>query len=360
MLKRKALASLTWAVEAFNSPHDEGRTTRVLLHLQHSFEMLIKAALVQAGERVFDRQTGRSIGFNKCLGLASANTAIKLSDTDVGTLRAIDAMRDDEQHWFNQVPEQLLYLHARAAITLFDEVLQRVFDEQLATYLPTRVLPLSVDPPQDLSIVLDREYSQIASLLQPGLRKRHEAHARIRALLAMEAHVSPDAGVSNKDVDRVERGIRRGDARAAVFPRLDSIDTAVDGAGLTITVHFTKKQGAPVRYVADESIPAAAVREVDLQRKFHRSPTGLAQALDLSTPASLAFREHLGIDHDDSYAHEFKFGSQRHIRFSDNAFHAMREAIDTLDKQQIWEAHRPTRQGRPKPPCPIAGCHTAS
>jgi hypothetical protein len=39
VLERKALASLTWAVEAFNSPHNDGRVTRVLLHLQHAFEM---------------------------------------------------------------------------------------------------------------------------------------------------------------------------------------------------------------------------------------------------------------------------------------------------------------------------------
>jgi hypothetical protein len=111
VLERKALASLTWAVEAFNSPHNDGRVTRVLLHLQHA---------------------------SKC-------AKIKLNEADAGTLRAIDAMRNDEQHWFNQVSEQLLYLHAPAGITLFDDLLQRVFTERLTTHLPTRVLPLSVE-----------------------------------------------------------------------------------------------------------------------------------------------------------------------------------------------------------------------
>ena len=68
VLKRKALASVTNAVEAFNSSHDVGRPTKVLLHLQHAFEMLLKSALVQTGTKVFDRQTGRSIGFERCLG----------------------------------------------------------------------------------------------------------------------------------------------------------------------------------------------------------------------------------------------------------------------------------------------------
>lgn len=47
MLKQKALDSLVFTIEAFNSPHEAGRATRVLLHLQHAFEMLLKAALVQ-------------------------------------------------------------------------------------------------------------------------------------------------------------------------------------------------------------------------------------------------------------------------------------------------------------------------
>jgi hypothetical protein len=356
VLKNKAVASLTSAVEAFNAPRDQGRTTRVLLHLQHAFEMLLKAALVQYGNAVFDPKDGRSIGFERCLGLGQASDTIKLSETDAGTLRAIDALRDDEQHWFNHVPEQLLYLHARAGLTLFDEILQRVFTESLASYLPTRVLPLSVDPPRDLALVLDEEYSQIAALLKPGRRARHEARARIRTLLAMEAHVEPDTRVSSKDVDRVERGIRTGDSRSQVFPKLDDVAATIDGTGLTITVHFTKKQGAPVRYVSDDSLPAAAIREVDLQRKFHRSATDLAKALEISRPRSQALGEHVGINSDDTCSHVFVFGAQRHRRYSDNAFTKMREALSSVDMDAVWQAHKPAGRGTSKPQCTVSGC----
>lgn len=361
VLKRKALASLTCAVEAFNSPHDTGRETRVLLHLQHAFEMLLKAALVQTGEKnVLDRETGRSIGFKSCLGLAAANPIIKLSDTEAGTLRAVNAMRDDEQHWYNLVAEQLLYLHTRAGITLFDDLLQRVFTERLATHMPMRVLPLSVDPPRDLAIILDEEYSQIAALLKPGRRARHDARARIRTLLAMEAHVTPDMQVSSADVDSVEHGIRRGEARAEVFPRLEGIGTAIDGDGITVTVHFTQAQGAPVHYVADESAPAAAIRRVDLQKKFHRSPTDLATALTLTPARSQALRAHLGIDRDESCRYEFVFGSQRHPRYSDNAYTRMRDAMRSLDMDAIWQAHKPAGRTRTRPSCTIAGCQATS
>jgi hypothetical protein len=355
VLKRKAMGSLITATEAFNSPHDEGRATRVLLHLQHCFEMLLKAALVQTGVSVFDHKTGRSIGFESCVNLAMGNEKIKLSEADAGTLRAIDAMRDDEQHWFNEVSEQLLYLHARAGITLFDDLLKRVFDDSLSVYLPTRVLPVTADPPQDLAMVLDDEYSQIASLLRPGRRARPKARARIRTLLAMEAHVESDVRVSSKDVDRVEDGIRAGNARSQVFPRLEDIATSIDGAGITVKVHFTKTQGAPVRYVADLSVPAAAVREIDLQRKYHRSAADLAAAVGLTGPRSLALRRHLGLDNDETYSHDFIFGSQQHRCYSDNAFTAMREAIKNLDMEAIWKAHRP-RPGKAASKCITLRC----
>jgi len=354
VLKCKARQSFIAAAEAFNSLRDDGRVTKVLLHLQHSFEMLLKAALVQAGKPVFDQSTGRSVGFERCIGLAMSDDTIKLAEADAGTLRAIDAIRDEEQHWFGVVSEQLLYLHVRAGVTLFDDILQRVFGERLNTLFPERVLPVSADPPQDLALLLDDEYTQIKELLRPGRRARHEARARIRTLLAMEAHVEPETRVSSKDVDRVEKGVRKGDPRETVFPRLSDVATSIDGQGITLTVHFTKKEGAPVRYVADGSTPAAAIRELDLQNKYHWSPAQLASALGLTGPRAVALRRHLGIEDDDSCRHDFQFGSTRHRQYSDNALTKMREAVRDLDMDAIWKAHNPA--GRACPQCSVQGC----
>ncbi len=135
VLKQKAHGSMRTAMTAFNSPHDDGRVTAVLLQLQHSFEMLLKASLVQTKVAVFDVHTGRSIGFSRCLHEARSSAVLTLSEEEAGTLRAVDAMRDDEQHWFTTVDEGLLYLHTRAAVTLFDELLFRAFRERLADHL---------------------------------------------------------------------------------------------------------------------------------------------------------------------------------------------------------------------------------
>ncbi len=355
VLQRKAIASLTVAMTAFNSPVDTGRATQVLLHLQHAFEMLLKAALVQHRARVFDAELGRSIGFEACVRQAEQQPEIRLSASNAGLLRAIDALRDDEQHWFNEISEQLLYLHVRAGVTLFDRLLTTVFNERLADLLPTRVLPISADPPQDLTALLDEEFSQIAKLLAPGRRARHEARARIRTLLALEAHTQPDSHPSRNDVDRVERGIRTGASRSAVFPRLEDLATTVEGTGVNVTVHFTKKAGAPVYYVSDESAPAAAIREVDLQRKFYMSSADLAHRTRLSGPRAVALRRHLGVDADPGACHQFVFGSQRIMRFSDNALRRMTESLSNLDMTSIWQAHRP-RGGVGSGYCDQPGC----
>jgi len=359
VLRDKALSSLRRSTSAFNAPDDDGRTTTVLLTLQHAFEMLLKAALVQTGQPVFDKTLGRSISFEKCLKLARQTAVIKLTDGEAGTLRAIDALRDDEQHWFNDVDEQFLYLHTRAGITLFDDLLLRVFSERLADHLPQRVLPLSTDPPRDLQVLIDSEYQQIAELLRPGRRARATARARIRTLLAMEAHVDEDAKVSERDVDRVERGVKDAKARELVFPRLGLIEASTIGQGATVSVRFDKRSGAPVRLIsADDTTEAAAIREVDLQRKYHRSPRDLAEALGLTGPKCLALRQHLGVDVDDSCHHHFVFGSQRHRQYSDNAFTRMRDALrNDVSLEGVWAAHRPRRSGQQAAACSVPGCH---
>lgn len=359
-LHGKALSSMRTAMTAFNSPSSDGRGTVVLLHLQHAFEMLLKAALVQGGAKVFDKRSGRSIGFEAAVNQASQLAGIKLTSDEAGTLRAIDALRDDEQHWFNDVSEGLLYLHARAAVTLFDELIFRGFRQRLADYLPNRVLPVSTEAPQDILALVDSEYASIAELLAPGRRARGEARAKIRTLLALEAHVSEDTKVSDSDVGRVEKGIKAGKTRQQVFPKLNSLSAEVIGNGVTVRVRIVKQADAlPVRLVRDgdvEAMDAAAVREVDLQKKYHWSPFDLADKLGISGPRAKALREHLGIDGDPNCLHVFEFGSQKHPRYSDNALSRMREALACQDMEAIWAAHGSGRRSKPHPPCLLPNC----
>lgn len=216
LLKSKGISSIRRAVVAFNALEDEGRQNAVVRDLQHGFEMLLKAGLREKNVAVFDKKSGRSIGFDKCLRLAREH--LELSEEQLGLLRAIDALRDDEQHWLAELNEGLLYLHARGAITLTDEILERSFSERLASHLPERVLPISTKPLTDVDVLVDEQWAQIKQLLRPGKRRRAEARAMLRGLLALEGHVSEDARVSERDVNRVERAIRQGKQTPAGFP----------------------------------------------------------------------------------------------------------------------------------------------
>ncbi|MFA4673925.1 hypothetical protein P2H51_21165 [Xanthomonas perforans] len=113
-LKAKAIASLKRGLEAFNNHDDNGRTEAVLLMFQHASEMLVKALLVQKGQDVFDEEKGTSIGIDKALTTAQSKGWITASQT--GAIRVIDAMRNSAQHWMIVVPEDALYINARAFV----------------------------------------------------------------------------------------------------------------------------------------------------------------------------------------------------------------------------------------------------
>ena len=198
-----------------------------------------------------------SIGFGKCVNLATqyANP----NSGEAGLLRAVDTLRDAEQHWLIIVPEDVLYLHARGFITTFDDLLKRALDDTLADHLPGRVLPISTQPPIGFDLLVDREFSQIRELLRPGKRQRDEARGRIPTLLAMESHVAEGVDISEADIDRVEKAIRNDKLRSEVFPRLCSLDTQVSGTGPTISVRFTKKAGVKV-YLCASSPPPTQLR----------------------------------------------------------------------------------------------------
>jgi hypothetical protein len=178
-----------------------------------------------------------------------------------------------------------------------------------------------------------------------GRGSASEAKARIRSLLAMEAHAAEGVLVSRKDVSRVERAILQKKDRHHVFPRLSNLGTEITGDGLQVTVRFSKNKGAPVRLVgADDDVEAAAIREVDLQRKYHFSPAELAKHLNLSPPRTVALRRFLRIDEDPACRHDFVFGSQTHRGYSDNAVVKMRAAMTEVDMDEVWRTHGPRRR----------------
>lgn len=364
VLRGKAVASLRTGVSAFNGLDDDGRTTTVLLSLQHAFEMLLKSILEAKKDKgVFDKRSQKSISLDRAINRCQQIEGVKLTDEEAGVIRHLDAMRDAEQHWHLVVDEGLLFHNARAAVTLFDDLLQRAFNEHLSKYLPTRVLPISAEAPMALDLLVDREYKRIAELLKPGRRATAEAKARVRALLATEAIADADAAeVREDDVRRVTRGIREGKSRQQVFPKLTGYTSDIQGDGVAVEVRIVKAGGLPVTYTDDPDADTAAIRTVDLEKKFHMGAYDLADKAGVDRTRAVALRRHLGLDNDDDhFSHVFKFGGTKHRRYSNNALTAMREAMKTVDLEKVWQSHRtiPSNHKTVAPVCDQPGC-TAS
>jgi hypothetical protein len=343
-LRSKALSSLKTALSAFNGFDEDGRTTKVLLHLQHSSEMLLKGALAQTKISVFDKRSRTSLGFKKCINLATEHCNI--TTDEAGIFRAIDAIRDAEQHWIVTVSEEILYIHTRAFVTAFDSVLKRSLDGDLATFLPTRVLPVGSRLPSDFDTLIDREYGLVAELLAPGRRAQDEARARIRTMLAMESHIADDVEISERDVDRVVKAIKGGKAVVDVFPRLMALQAQTSGTGPTFGIRIDKKAGLPVRLIAgDDPEESGAVREIDLRKRFYMSPSELQRRLDLTGPKATAARRFAGVDNDPTCCHVFQHGSQTFPSFSDKAYSRVKAAIDQHGIDAIWTS-RGLQRGR--------------
>ena len=110
-------------------------------------------------------------------------------------------------------------------------------------------------------------------------------------------------------------------------------------------MHFAKRGGLPVTHTSADDPHAAAVRKVDLQRKFHWPANELSTELGLTAPKGTALRRHLAIDDDDTCRYVFTFGSQRHVRYSDKAYTRMRQALDAgVDMAEVWGKHGPKRR----------------
>lgn len=121
---------------------------------------------------------------------------------------------------------------------------------------------------------------------------------------------------------------------------------------MDITVRISKREGVPVQFLpADDPRGVAAVRDVDLQRKYHFSASELAQHVDLTPPRALALRRHLNIDENEDDVHIFSFGPLKITRYSDNALVKMRAALAEVDMDEVWRLHRPRRRQQSAGPC---------
>lgn len=344
LLLAKARDSLVLSIELFNRPNDRGRVSSTLIQLDHAFEMLLKAAILHRGGRIREKRAKETIGFDACVRRALSDGRIKfLTDEQALVLQTINGLRDAAQHHLLDISEGQLYVHVQSGVTLCRDLLRSVFKQELVTHLPTRVLPVSTSPPTTLATLFESEVDQIKKLLRPGKRRQIEAMARLRPLAILDATIQGEKGQpSDADLRRIGKEVVSGKSWADAFKGASAIEIAAEGAGPSLSLRLSKKEGIPIQLVA-EGTPGAsvvAVKRVNELDYYSLGAKQLAEKLRTSMPKALAAVAHCDVRNRPDCYKEFKLGSQLHKRYSPKALDMIREALKNESLDSIWQRRR--------------------
>jgi hypothetical protein len=344
--KRQALDSLVLAIEFFNRPHQTSRTEAVLFFLQHAFEMLLKAAIYQSRGRVHEPRSPVTYRFDKCLAIARSDLGILTQDM-ANTLSILDGQRDCAMHHLLEMSEEALYLHAQAAVTMFDDVLKQAFTESLGNCLPKRVLPVSTSPPKEMHLFMDKEFTEIRDLIAPDKRRRAEAKARIRPYLIMESALDGECKQpTDAQVSRVIKRMKAGNGWETIFPGVATLKLDTTGYGLSCSIRITKQENSlPVRLVhdADSAEDVTLIREVNMIDRYSMGLFDLADKAGIGRNKCLALVRHLNLQADPECFKEFRHKSMQYKGYSPRALQRINEALATLDLDQIWRNYLDAR-----------------
>jgi hypothetical protein len=352
VLLEKSIDSLLLSIEHFNRPWDRGREEAVLILLDRSFELMLKAAIVHKGGRIREPRAKETIGFDKCVRKCLTDNDVKcLTEDQALTIQVINSLRDAAQHYLLDISEQQLYMYAQAGSTLFGALLENVFDEKLSAYLPERVLPISTSPPRDLHALMGLELDEIRSLVKPKSRKMLLALAKVRAIATIEASLRGERSQpSEGDLRKLLRDVQENKPWQELFPGVASLQLDTTGTGLSVTLRLTKKEGEAVQLVP-EGTPGAtvvAVKRVDELSYYSLKLSDLAEKIGISAPKTLAVIQELGIQDNPEYFKPFKIGTAHFKRYSPKALDLLIKELPGLDIQKVWMKRNPARSAAKK------------
>ncbi len=340
LLLQKAVDSLILAIELFNRPHDRGRVSSTLILLDHSFEMLMKAAILHRGGRIREKRAKETIGFDTCVRRSLSDGKIKyLTEEQALVLQTINGLRDAAQHHLLDISENQLYLHVQSGVTLFRDLLKTVFHQDLACHLPERVLPVSTSPPTDLATLFDSEVEEIKKLLQPGRRRRVEALARLRPLAILDATIRGEKGQpSDSNLRRIGKEVSQGKLWSDLFQGAAAVEIVADGTGPSLSLRLSKKEGIPIHLVP-EGTPGAsvvAVKRVDELGFYSLGAKQLAEKVGLTIPKLVAVVDYLGLRGDPDCYKEIHIGKTVFKRYSPKAIEVIKKALERESADEIW------------------------
>ena len=357
LLKTTAMESMTLAVEVFNRPSATARTQGVLLNLQHSFEMLLKAVVWEDRGRIQPKGGGESYSLRYCLRIVRGMG--KLSEDEAIVAATIAGHRDAVQHQGAAVTDERLYLDAASGLRLFDDLLHRCFSERLADHpeFANRMLPVTASPPREMHLLTSSDVQHVRDLLKPPKRRHAEALALLRTLVVSEqVAIDPAAEPTHpteRQLERVARKLQEAEDWTKVLPGLAKLTLEQD-EGMTYNLRIVKdKAAAPVRVVragddgAEDAISILKVSELEYWCYYLKD---LASEAGITRYEAEALVHLLDVKSDRESFRMFEMGKQWHARYSGRALHLIREAkaagrVDEA-KAALREHRRVQRQAK--------------
>jgi hypothetical protein len=345
ILLEKSTDSLLLSVQSFNSPWNRGRNESVLIFLDRAFELLLKSIIVFKGKKIRSAKSNQTIGFDNCVRKCVSDNKTKcITEEQALTMQIINSLRDAAQHHIIDISEQQLYIYCQSAVTLYSELLNKVFEMKLTDFRPERVLPISANPPQTLDSLLNYEFNEIKELVKEGKRKTIEAYAKLRSFAIVEDSISGKRTQPTEiDMTNIITRIKKNEPWHTIFPAIKSISIDDEGNGFALSLKITKNEGNPV-YLVPEGTPGAtviAVKRVNELSYYNLGLRQLASKLKLTMPKALAVIKELKINESEEYYKEIKISNSKFKRYSAKAVEKVKQEIGKLDMVEVWTKQRP-------------------
>jgi hypothetical protein len=342
LLKNKGISSILLSIDHFNRISEVGRSQAVLIFLDHSFEMLLKAGILAMGGKIRERGEPNTIGFDKCVRQALSGTPF-LTEEQALVLQAINGLRDAAQHHLVDLSEGQLYFHAQSGVTLFRDVLKDVFDEDLADSLPARVLPVSTIVPANPLEMFATELDTVKQLLAPGRRHRPEAEAKLRGLAIIDGALQGQfVQPSETELRKLGSRLTGGQSFEQLFPGISAVTFQTDGVGPSLSLRIAKKEGIPVT-ITPEGTPGVgviALKRVDELGFYNLGHHELAKKVGLTTNKTTAAIRILGIKEDSDCYKEVAVGKVKYQRYSQHAIQRIAEVLKVKTPEELWAEYR--------------------
>jgi hypothetical protein len=346
-LHAKAVDSLVLAVDHFNRAWDRGRTEAVLILLDRSFELLLKAIIVHRAGGSAIREPGKqgmTLGFDHCLRKCLSDAKLKcLDEDDAVALQALNTLRDAAQHYMVEMAEEHLYVHAQSAVTLFGRLTGDIFGQPLIDDIPRRILPVCAKVPSGIESMFDIEFADIKRLVAPGSRRRLDAKARLRAMAILQASLDgKKSQPSDGELDRIVKRVNKGEDWRVIFPGVSTLTIQPDGTGPGLSLRITRNKGEAVRLVQDGDSDAAvvAVKRVNETDFYSLGLRDLAKKLGKSETRLLWLIRREKMQENPDYFKVITVGKTPFKRYSKACLDILRARLAQVDLDALWKGRK--------------------